>query len=100
LRLVRRLCFFDESLKTRRIINGDIGQHFPVQINSSPLQAADELAVGNLGITACRIDSHNPKRAKVTLFEATADIAVTEGFLDGFLRRAIQLRLGKKIAFC
>src|SRR5579884_698029 len=91
--------FFNQRSEAGGIVYGDVGEDFAIQIDACLLEAVDELAVGDLQRAAGGIDAHNPKRAEIALLEAAADVAVTERFFDGFLRGAIQLRFGKKVAF-
>src|SRR5271155_2871574 len=90
-------CLLHQCLEARRIVDGDIRQNLAVQIDARALQPVDELAVGNLRSPTCGVDAHDPKRAKVALLDTPADVAVTESFFDGLLRRSVQLGLGEKV---
>ena len=94
-----RFCFFYQAQKTLRIIDGNVGQHFPFQVDPRALETAHKFAVRNIGCAAGRINAHNPQRAEIALFLASPDISVAERFFYRFLRGAVQLRFGKKVAF-
>ena len=72
----------------------DIRQNLAVQIDAGGLQAVHELAVGNAGFAAGRIDADNPERAVVALLVLAADIGELQAALDGLLGCAVELALG------
>jgi hypothetical protein len=89
--LVRSLRSANQGHKPVRVVDGDISQNFSVKLDARALQAADELAVRNIGHAAGGVDADNPQRAKITLLEAAPYISVRQRFLYGLLRGPVQL---------
>src|SRR5215471_12660146 len=79
------------------VVQGDLRQDLAIQVHARGLQAVHELAVGNAGCPAGCIDTDDPQRAIVALLVLASDIGELQSALDRFLRRAMQLTLGKKI---
>ena len=80
--------------------NRQFRKHFAVQVYASRFQPAHELAVGDIVVAAGRVDTSNPQRAEVTLLQAATGIGILKCLLQRFLRRSVQLTLGKEKAFC
>ncbi len=81
----------DKRLETRRVVDGDIGEHFTIEFDARALESTHELAVGNLRLAASGVDAHDPQRAEIALLEPAADVTVTQRLFNGFLRGAVQL---------
>src|SRR5437899_8344692 len=64
----------DNLVKGRRIVDCDLGQRLPIQLDVGVLQAADELAVAQATHPAGGVDADDPEPAEFAL----ADPAVTE----------------------
>src|SRR5208337_2674457 len=68
-----------------------------VQIDSREFQAVDELAIGNAGFPAGRVDTDDPQRAELAFLVLAADVGEFQAALDGLLGRAIELALREKV---
>ena len=58
----------DELFETLRIPHGDIGQHFPIQLDSRFLQAEDEASIGKTVFANGCVDPKNPQAPEIALF--------------------------------
>ena len=57
-------------------MNGQVGQHFAVNLNLRFLQAVGKLAVGHAALTRSGVDTCNPKLAEHTLFGTAVAVGV------------------------
>src|SRR5690625_1730002 len=89
--LSRQCCLslLDYGTETGLVINCHISKHLAVQLDIGLVQTSDELAVVNTLLTACRIDTGNPQRAKYALACAQVTIRILAGLHDGLLGYAI-----------
>src|SRR5690625_7981775 len=79
------LSLFNYSTETGLVINRHISPHLAVQHNMGLVQTSDELAVVNALLTACRINTGYPQRAKYALAGAPDTIRRRAGLHDGLL---------------
>lgn len=57
-----------ELREGRHIVDGELGQHFPVDIDSCLFQPVHQDAVGKALCAGCGIDSGDPQAPEVPLF--------------------------------
>src|SRR5580700_828180 len=86
-----------QTEETGFVVQRDIGQHFPVQVETGGLQSADKLAVGNACRPARCVNAHDPQGAVFALLELASDVGELEAALYRFLRGAIELALGEEV---
>src|ERR1039457_2971328 len=95
-RLQGRFGLLYQQAEVRRVAGRHFGQYLAVQIHARRFQAVHEFAVGDTGLPATRVDAHDPQRTEFALLVLASDVGISEGLLDGFLRRAVQLALGEE----
>src|SRR5438067_334302 len=87
----RRVGLVHKRLERGGILQGHIGEDLAIQIHTGLLEPVHEAAIGCAGGLAGGADPHDPEGAEIALLEAAAFVAVAQRFLDGFLRRTVQL---------
>src|ERR1017187_2949299 len=77
----------DQGFEGLRLADGQLGQHFAVDVNAGGQKAADKSAVGQTVLANRCIDALDPKGAEIALSELAADIGVLHRTVDGGVGR-------------
>src|ERR1700722_320276 len=85
------LCLVGQCGEACRIVDREIGQDFAIQLDSRHLQSVNELGIARAIQLGCSANPDDPKRAKLTLFLATANVGELKAAFDSFLRCLIKL---------
>src|SRR5262245_21059351 len=94
-RLLRRTHEFGESL---RLVDGQVGENFPIQVNPGHFQAMHKLAVIQPVQPRRSADADDPERTVITLLDLAPDVSEFERALNRFSHRTIKLALRPAIA--
>src|SRR5262249_4540048 len=94
-RLLRRTHEFGESL---RLVDSQVGENLPVEVDPGHLQTVHELAVIQPAQTRRRADADDPERAVITLLDLAPDAGEFELALNRFSQRTVKLALRLAIA--
>lgn len=69
----------DQFLERGHIGDGEVGEHFAVDVDLGELEPVDQAAVGGAADARARVDTGNPETAILALFQLAADIRVRHG---------------------
>jgi hypothetical protein len=72
--------------KTGGIGDGEISQHFAIQLNAGLFKPAHEFAVGEIIHPGSRIDPDNPQAPEISLAGTAIAIGIHEGLVDRIRR--------------
>ena len=82
---VSSLGLLDDSGKGGLFVNGEIGKHLAVDLDTGLLEASDEAAVGQAVVAGSSVDTRNPQRTELTLTDATVTVGVLAGLITACL---------------
>src|SRR5262245_37961038 len=82
----------DQLVERGRVLHGELGELFPVQLDPALLQAVDEGRVGEPARARGRVDARDPQRAVLALLAVTVARAVGQRAHDRLVDRAPQAR--------
>src|SRR5262249_18188325 len=82
-----------------RVGDGDVGEDLAVQLHSSLLEAADQLAIREAREARPGIDPRNPQRAELAPPHPAVSVSEGEAALDGLPRHAVELAPPSDVAF-
>src|SRR5262245_11757311 len=94
-RLLRRTHEFGESL---RLVDGQVGENLPVEVDPGHLQTVHELAVIQPVQPSRSADADGPERTVIKLLDLATDIGEFERALNRFSHRTVKLALRPAIA--
>src|SRR5690348_8119268 len=83
----RRRRLIHQSLEGGGLVDGDVGKHLAVDLDTGAGEPADKSAVGHTMLAAGRVDALDPERAKIPLTLLAADIIVLQRLIDGSVGR-------------
>src|SRR5699024_357540 len=83
-----------------RIVDGELGEHATVDLDTSGLEALDETVVGHAVGAGAGVDALDPEATEVALALATVTVAVDQRVDDLFLGLAVQARALSAVAAC
>src|SRR6185437_2933580 len=87
----RCLGLLDEGGEACRVVHGNVGQDFAVELDSGCLEAVDELRVADAVDFSGGIDAHDPERAVLALLLLASAVSELHAALDGFLGGLVEL---------
>src|SRR5262249_47663073 len=93
-----RLGLLHQRVEGRRLPRRQIREHLAVDGDAGPLDAVDQLRVGQAVLAGAGVDALDPQRAEVALAVATVAIGVLERLLDALERDAVVGRGTAEIA--
>lgn len=82
-KLLSVLHFVNNSLESLGVVEGKVGEHLTVDLDTSLMDEAHELAVGEILHTCGGVDTLNPQSAEVALFVLTVAVGVGKTFFPG-----------------
>src|SRR5262245_14672879 len=88
----RRARDLDQLVEGRRVVDSELGELLPVQLDAALLQAIDEGRVGRAARPHRGADARDPERAILALLRAPVARAVGPGAHDRLVHRAPQAR--------
>jgi len=91
---------FCDLSKSLGIVDGEIGEHLTIQLDSGFFEAIHEPAVGEAIRSGGRVDSGDPERTEVTLSDTSIAVSVLEGSLHVAAGCSQQLAARSAIPFC
>src|SRR5215510_8248387 len=94
-RLLRRTHEFGESL---RLVDGQVRENLPVEVDPGDFQTVHELAVIQPVQSRRSADADDPERAVITLLDLAPDVSEFERALNRFSHRTVKLALRPAIA--
>jgi hypothetical protein len=77
--------------KTGGIGNGEVSQHFAIQLNAGLFEPVYEFTVGQIIHTGSGIDSDNPQAPEIPFAGTTIAISIHECLIDRIRRRSEKL---------
>src|SRR4051812_35372428 len=85
-------CFrlFGQLAEARRILQGDVGKHFAVELDAGLLQSVDEVAVGKAVQAGGGADADDPDRAVLALLLFASEVGELHATLHRFLRSLVE----------
>src|SRR5882672_2862788 len=95
-RLLRRTHEFGESL---RLIDGQVGENLPIEVDPGDFQTVHELTVIQSAQSRRRADPDDPERTVITLLDLAPDVGEFERALNRFPHRTVKFALRSAIAF-
>ncbi len=87
------------SLKSFRMVHGQVGQDFPVEFNVVGFHLSHELAVGHPVHPGTRVDTGDPEGAEISLLVSAVPVGVHHGFLHGVLGYGPHIFTSSKVTF-
>src|SRR5919197_1625090 len=92
--------------ESRRIVDRDVGEHLPVELDVRLAHPREELVVGEPFLSGGRVDADDPEAAEDALLSLPVAIGVDVGLQDLLLRLPVggarlpaeSLRLGEELA--
>src|SRR5215813_4535185 len=85
-RLLRRAYEFGESL---RLVDGQVGENLPVEVDPGHFQTVHELAVIQTAQPRRRADADDPERTVIALLDLAPDVGEFERALNRFSHRTV-----------
>src|SRR5699024_2860257 len=80
----------DQVREGGRVVDGELGEHATVDLDTGGLEALDETVVGHAVGAGAGVDALDPEATEVTLALATVTVAVDQRMEDRFLGLAVQ----------
>src|SRR3954466_14148071 len=90
LRCARGFRLFGQLGKTCWVLQGDIGEHFAVELDAGFLQSVDEVAVGQAVQTGGGADADDPDGAVLALLLFASEVGELHATLHRFLRSLVE----------
>lgn len=85
--------------KGGHIRDGDLGENFPVQLDSGLLETSDKLLIGKSADSSGRVDPRDPKAAKLSATNSAISVGKRKRALDGLPGGPVQPAPAPDIAF-
>ena len=79
----RRGRLIHQSLEGGGLVDGEVGKHLAVDLDTGAGEPADKSAVGHAMFAASRVDALDPEGAEIPLALLAADIIVLQRLIDG-----------------
>src|SRR5690606_37981316 len=76
----RLLCRIYNSRECSFVMHCQIGKHSTIQSDTGLSKTSDQAAIAQTFRTGLRVDTSNPKRTEVTLFNSTIAVGILTGF--------------------
>jgi len=80
-------------------VNGNVRQHFAIDLYIGLFEAMDKLAIANAVYAGSRINAGNPQAAKITLAIPAVAESIEERLEHGFIGTAKEFTLGAILPF-
>src|SRR6185437_8594705 len=78
----RRACLIHQSLEGGGLVNGEVGKHLAVDLDTGAGEPADKSAIGDAMLAAGRVDALDPQGAEIALALLAADVVVLQRLVD------------------
>src|ERR1700757_4665157 len=78
----RRACLIHQSLEGGGLVNGEVGKHLAVDLNTGAGEPADKSAIGHAVLAAGCVDALDPERAEIAFALLAADVVVLQRLVD------------------
>ena len=96
LRRLLHLC--NDGLESLGVVQGEVGEHLAVDLDTSLGQSSHELRVADALHTCGSVDTLNPQSAEVALLGTTVTIGVGQTLLPGILCYCPNILAGSEVA--
>src|SRR3569833_2978573 len=83
----RRGRLIHQSLEGGGLVDGEVGTHLAVDLDTGAGEPADKSAVGHAVLAASRVYALDPERAEIPLALLAADIIVLQRLIDSSIGR-------------
>ena len=93
------LHFFNDSLESFRVVQGQVGQDFAVDFDTGLVQLVDEHAVRHVVFTDGCVDTDDPQGSEVTLLVPSVAVSVGLSFFVGVFRHSPDILSGSELTF-
>lgn len=77
--------FVDDSFECRRIVEGKVGKHLAVDLDTCLVDETHELRVAEILHACCGVDALDPESAEVALLILAVAVSVCETFFPSVL---------------
>ncbi len=80
------LSLLNECSKALLVVNGKLGKHLAVKLDTGLAQTVHKAAVIDAVCTAGGGNTGNPKLSEISLFQSASDVRILTGLHNGFFR--------------
>ncbi len=87
----------DDSLKSLRVVHGEVSKNLAVETDILLRELAHELGIGNTVLTSGGVDSLDPEGAEVALLGLAVTVGVSQTFLVSVLCYGPDILSGEEI---
>eukprot|EP00439_Symbiodinium_sp_Y106_P088484 s1_g1020.t1 len=95
-----RFRLVDQRLEGLRLVDGEVCQNFPVNLDASAPETVDKSAIGEPMLAARGVDPLDPERAEVPLLGLAVAVSVLTGFFDSLVGNAEGIFAAAVIPLC
>ena len=96
--IVRLLHLLHDGLEGFGVVQGEVGKHLTVDLDTSLGQGTHQLRIADTLHAGSSVDTLNPQCAEIALLGATVAISVGKAFLPSILGYCPNILAGSKVA--